>query len=209
MDQITIDLKKLLTVKNIIRFLAFCCLIIFFLPTCVVSCTGFNVEVSAAKAMTGVKAEGNDIQDPYPIMVFTLLLPLIIIVISFVNQIVENREKLAIGIIAGATVVDFIFYICYSIKTKEIAEELKCQFKNTVWFGINSISLILIFILCILVFIGLIHFKTSIIDLFVKSSDNNTVISDQNQIQQDQQMLNRSESLEMQNMQTSDQQESQ
>ena len=59
------DFTKHIHVKNIIRLLSILLMVFFFVPSFMVSCAGYgNIKISAFKAMTGIKIEGESVSDP-------------------------------------------------------------------------------------------------------------------------------------------------
>ena len=69
------DFTKHIHVKNIIRLLSILLMVFFFVPSFMVSCAGYgNIKISAFKAMTGIKIEGESVTDPKVICIIMLLL---------------------------------------------------------------------------------------------------------------------------------------
>ena len=82
-NNISSEKKKLsVTVKNIIRTLTFCCVILFFCPMFMVSCSDSDwgvdtdlIKVSAVTAIKGISSYGETLVSPQPVIALCLLLP--------------------------------------------------------------------------------------------------------------------------------------
>ena len=82
-SNISSEKKKLsVTVKNIIRTLTFCCVILFFCPMFMVSCSDSDwgvdadlMKVSAVTAIKGITSYGETIVSPQPYLHYVCYFP--------------------------------------------------------------------------------------------------------------------------------------
>lgn len=154
--------KKTVTVKNIIRILAFCCAIMFFCPVFMVSCSSSELmKISAMKVMTGISSYGRAITEPEPVLIICLLIPAGIIGILFVR----NAEQKIAAVISLSTLVDLIVWILFRNFAKKYAEQNLCQFKTMGWYVVNIILLLSIMILSLAVLLKKIQMEKKFINI--------------------------------------------
>ena len=97
-SNISSEKKKLsVTVKNIIRTLTFCCVILFFCPMFMVSCSDSDwgvdadlMKVSAVTAIKGITSYGETIVSPQPLLALCLLLPIAALVLLFIKKLKQQ-----------------------------------------------------------------------------------------------------------------------
>ncbi len=152
-------------VKNVLRVLSLLVIIIFFVPTFLVSCSGQEVELSAYKAMVGVKVYGETVVEPYLVMILLLLLPIAMLAVLFMKKMSKKITKI---VLLSMPIVDLILWIIFSANTKAQAAENYCEFKVTAWFVINILCLLLFIILSTLMFIDVMDFETDILSVCTK-----------------------------------------
>lgn len=155
----TPDRKPRFTVKNILRILTVLCMIFVFCPAFLVSCSGQDVNVNVMTAVEGVKAYGETVVKPQPLMLLCLLLPIAVMVLLFVKKF---AEKLNSTIILGCTAVDLVIWFVFRGAVKKIAEENYCTFKTTPWFVLNVIAMLLIIIVNALILLGKMQMDTDL-----------------------------------------------
>lgn len=155
--------KPRFTVKNILRILTVLCMIFVFCPAFLVSCSGQDVNVNVMTAVEGVKAYGETMVKPQPLMLLCLLLPIAVMVLLFVKKF---TEKLNSTIILGCTAVDLVIWFIFRGAVKKIAEENFCTFKTTPWFVLNVIAMLLIIIANALILLGKMQMDTDLAVFF-------------------------------------------
>ncbi len=156
--------KPVVTIKNIIRLLSAICLVIVFCPTFLVSCSGKTIDVSVMTAVGGLKSSyGEQFVEPHPMMLVCLLLPITILVCTFMKKMTETNTAIASTICAA---IDLGVWYVFKSSVKKAAEENFCEYKTTGWFTLNTIALILIIGLSVLVVIKVVQLETDLIKLF-------------------------------------------
>lgn len=152
--------KSALTVNRVLKILALLCIIFVFCPVFTVSCSGQNMNISVMTVVGGVRAYGEQIVNPYPIMLICLVLPIAILVLLFMKKLPDKKTALITFICSLADlVIWFIFRAC----AKYAAEENYCSFKSTGWFVVNIIVLILMMIPSILVVLHKLELESDLI----------------------------------------------
>ena len=179
-SNISSEKKKLsVTVKNIIRTLTFCCVILFFCPMFMVSCSDSDwgvdadlMKVSAVTAIKGITSYGETIVSPQPLLALCLLLPIAALVLLFIKKFTDKQTSAAV---CGITVLDLIIWIIFRTSAKKFAEDAQCQFKTTGWYVINIIALLLILIFTVLILINRLQMQTDLMDVFSKKDIHNAM----------------------------------
>lgn len=179
-SNISSEKKKLsVTVKNIIRTLTFCCVILFFCPMFMVSCSDSDwgvdtdlIKVSAVTAIKGITSYGETIVSPQPLLALCLLLPIVALVFLFIKKFTDKQTSAAV---CGMTVLDLIIWIIFRTSAKKFAEDAQCQFKTTGWYVINIIALLLILIFTVLILINRLQMQTDLMDVFSKKDIHNAM----------------------------------
>ena len=164
--------KSSITVKNVIRTLTFCCVILFFCPMFMVSCSDSDwgvdadlMKVSAVTAIKGITSYGETIVSPQPLLALCLLLPIAALVFLFIKKFTDKQTSAAV---CGMTVLDLIIWIIFRTSAKKFAEDAQCQFKTTGWYVINIIALLLILVFTVLILINRLQMQTDLMDVFSK-----------------------------------------
>lgn len=179
-NNISSEKKKLsVTVKNIIRTLTFCCVILFFCPMFMVSCSDSDwgvdtdlIKVSAVTAIKGISSYGETLVSPQPVIALCLLLPVAVLVFLFIKKFTDKQTSAAV---CGMTVLDLIIWIIFRTSAKKFAEDAQCQFKTTGWYVINIIALLLILIFTVLILINRLQMQTDLMDVFSKKDIHNAM----------------------------------
>ena len=122
-NNISSEKKKLsVTVKNIIRTLTFCCVILFFCPMFMVSCSDSDwgvdtdlIKVSAVTAIKGISSYGETLVSPQPVIALCLLLPVAVLVFLFIKKFTDKQTSAAV---CGMTVLDLIIWIIWLVHSK-------------------------------------------------------------------------------------------
>lgn len=134
-------------VKRIVRILSLICIVFFFCPAFLVSCSGQEVEVDAMTAVGGMSMYGETVVEPHPIMLICLLAPIGVFILTFVKKFTQKK-------IAGYSFVcmlaDIIAWIVFATSTKRIAEENYATFSATGWFYANIVSIIILIVLMLM-----------------------------------------------------------
>lgn len=124
------DFTKHIHVKNIIRLLSILLMVFFFVPSFMVSCAGYgNIKISAFKAMTGIKIEGESVSDPKVICIIMLLLPIAMLALWCLKSVL--KDKIAAIASGSCAVVDFIFWIALCVGVNKEATDNYCTAKVT------------------------------------------------------------------------------
>jgi hypothetical protein len=140
----------LFTVKNVVRILSVLCIAFFFCPSFLVSCSSYEYEVSAVKSVGGVTVMGEKVASAHPVMLLCVLLPIAVIVLSIVLK--DDGKKTAL-ITFVCYVVDFIIWIVFRNSVKSMAENYGADYRSTIWFKLNVLSMVLVLLLLLLVLI--------------------------------------------------------
>lgn len=116
------------TLKNILRGISLAAVVLFFCPQFLVSCSGQTMEISMADVTGGLQASGTTVTDPQPVVCILLLLPIVMLIISFI----KNKERiLAIQAVAFGIIMIIALLIIKSGATRT-AEDYGCSLK-TLW----------------------------------------------------------------------------
>jgi hypothetical protein len=137
------DIKKQVSLKNLIRLIALLVMVIFFMPTFLVSCSGQDIELSAARTMTGYNYQGEKVIESHLICVVFILLPIVILGIWFLKGIVTDKIKALIT--AVGALADIIMWFVFRSEVKETATQSGFSFSTTGWFAANLILLVGLF----------------------------------------------------------------
>lgn len=143
--------RSVFTVKNIVRVFAILCVIFVFCPSFLVSCSGEEVGVNIMTAVGGVSAYGEKVVDPHPIMLICLLIPVVVLVLTFLKKFADRKTA---GIILACTAGNLIIWLIFRASVKRVAEENYCSFETTGWYVINIIVMVLTILLSLLVVLG-------------------------------------------------------
>ncbi len=152
--------KPLITIKRIFRLLLLVCIAFVFCPMFMVSCSGQEIEVDVMTAVGGMSLYGEPVVKPHPVMLLLLLIPVIILVLSFVKKI--HGKKIAWCSVVGL-VVDSVLWIIFKKTVEKIAGENFCTCKTTGWYYANMIVIVLSIIVMIPVLVGAIRFDADLI----------------------------------------------
>lgn len=149
--------EPIISAKNIIRIFAAICFIICFCPTFLVSCADVEQPVSAYAVMKGIDSGYREIQsEPYPMLCIVLILPIVIMTVSFMGAL--NDRGMA-GVILLCALADMGIWFVMKNEIKKYAEENYCNFYTTGWYTFNMISLSIIIVLSLSVVLGVIGFS--------------------------------------------------
>ncbi|MCI5621988.1 MAG: zinc ribbon domain-containing protein [Lachnospiraceae bacterium] len=141
------DVKSFLNAKNVIRLVGILLIILFFVPSFLVSCTysGDDVtsyKLSTFKMLTGVTIEGEQFLKPAIGAIIFLLLPVAILVITFLKKYLSNMIMSIV--ITACSAVDFIAWLVLSSKVKAGAAEIYCESKPMFGFVLNLLLLLVV-----------------------------------------------------------------
>lgn len=169
-NEAMVEKKALFTVKNVLRVLAALCIFFGFCPAFLVSCSGQNVKISAIKAAVGISFHGERIAKPYPVLFVCVLLPIAVLVVLFVKKLLDKQSA---AIIVGCTAVDVFVWFIFRHYVKKAADDSFCSFKQTVWFFLDLLCLLLLFVTSLLVLLGKMTMDCDLQELILKSSTAN------------------------------------
>ena len=143
------DFTKHIHVKNIIRLLSILLMVFFFVPSFMVSCAGYgNIKISAFKAMTGIKIEGESVTDPKVICIIMLLLPIAMLALWCLKSVL--KDKIAAIASGSCAVVDFIFWIALCVGVNKEATDNYCTAKVTAGFILFILAIVVLDLLIII-----------------------------------------------------------
>ena len=156
------DFTKHIHVKNIIRLLSILLMVFFFVPSFMVSCAGYgNIKISAFKAMTGIKIEGESVSDPKVICIIMLLLPIAMLALWCLKSVL--KDKIAAIASGSCAVVDFIFWIALCVGVNKEATDNYCTAKVTAGFIFNILFILAIVALDLLIIINVLQAEKPLI----------------------------------------------
>ncbi len=156
------DFTKHIHVKNIIRLLSILLMVFFFVPSFMVSCAGYgNIKISAFKAMTGIKIEGESVTDPKVICIIMLLLPIAMLALWCLKSVL--KDKIAAIASGSCAVVDFIFWIALCVGVNKEATDNYCTAKVTAGFIFNILFILAIVVLDLLIIINVLQAEKPLI----------------------------------------------
>lgn len=155
--------EALFTPKKILRILALICITLVFCPMFLVSCGGETIEIDVMTAVGGLSMYEETVVEPHPIMLFCLIIPVLVLVMSLSKKL--EPKKIVLWSLVSM-VVDFIIWIIFKSTVKKYAEEAFCLFKTTGWFHVNMISMALIIFLTLLILFKIIEMDTDLVKLF-------------------------------------------
>ena len=140
--------KTAFTVKRVLKVLWLLCIVFVFCPSFLVSCSGTTVNVNVLNTAIGISVYGGQATDPHPIILITLLIPIVMLIFLFKSKSVEH--KISVTVLAGAA-IDFVVWLLFRSEVKKVTSQNLCTFKTTPWYVINLLVLILIVVLGALV----------------------------------------------------------
>ena len=168
------DFTKHIHVKNVIRLLSILLMVFFFVPSFMVSCAGYgNIKISAFKAMTGIKIEGESVSDPKVICIIMLLLPIAMLALWCLKSVL--KDKIAAIASGSCAVVDFIFWIALCVGVNKEATDNYCTAKVTAGFIFNILFILAIVVLDLLIIINVL--QASQFSLSIRSSSRESKLS--------------------------------
>lgn len=166
-EQTTVTNKSLINVKNVLRVIALLVIIFFFCPAFLVSCSGQNMEISAAKTVTGITYHNQEVLESNIFMIVTILIPVAMLLVLVLKKF---ADALSTKIYAALAVVDIIIWIAFRAEVAKQAEENYCSFETTPWYVVNVICLVLGAILALLVVIKKLELESDLV-LIVKENE--------------------------------------
>lgn len=164
--QETYEGDSIFTVRNILKVLSVICAIFFFCPTFMVSCSGQSVNVSAMSTVGEMTVFGEKVADAHPYMLILLALPIIILVILFMDLMDDLKAAILMMLCTGS---DFAIWIAFRYFVKKAAEENYCTYQSTAWFTLNMIVLAVIFIIDVLIAMEKIYLESDLLVVIEKT----------------------------------------
>ena len=163
--------KSGITVRTILKGLTLLCIIFFFCPSFLVSCSGEKASINAMTGVIGVSDDFSTYADPHPILLICLVIPLV----AFVGLFIKRHGKSIVTALIGCMAVDIIVWILFRSGVKAVAENWNCSFSTTLWFYLNIISQFLILIISLLVSLGRIQLDGKIVDAVSKGNTDEAI----------------------------------
>lgn len=155
--------KPAVTVRNVIRWLLFLCVVLFFCPSFFVSCSGKDVNVSAMTAVKGVSMYGDQVVDPHPVMLVCLLLPVAALALLYLKKFSDQATA---GLAAACMIVDFIVWLVFRSAVKKIADENYCDFRTSAWYALNLAAQLVIIFLSALAAVRKMEMEMDVVSFF-------------------------------------------
>lgn len=161
------ETKSKLTVKSILKLICFILLLTFFIPSCLVSCSGVEIKVSGFNAMTGVTVDtgfaGKEQVSEFNFgAMLMLLVPLALLFLLFTNKQMQERVKaIACTVLYG---LDIALWAGFAAEIMKVAEEEGSglfEVDFTGWYWINLLLPVAGTIMCLLVIFNIFHFDTA------------------------------------------------
>lgn len=128
-------------------------IIFFFVPSFLVSCSGANVRFSAARAMVGVRYNGEKVSEASPICVLLILLPIAMLVVWCLKNVL--KDKIAAIVCLSCAGVDLIMWFIVRMGVAANAEDVLGTSKVLAGFVFNIIFVLLVIAANILVMINI------------------------------------------------------
>lgn len=142
--------NKKYNVKLMIRIIEALVFILFFVPSFTVSCSNQNVNVSGVDIMAGMKTEdGVYVVDPHPIMFVVMLLPIVLIVMSFIIKQNHKRDLYIVTLVCA--VVDLFVWLYIRSAVSQAASDYMCSSRTNAGYYLTVISLIVLIIISALI----------------------------------------------------------
>lgn len=138
------------SLKKIVRIITVVLMVCFFIPTSVVSCSGQELNVTAANAMFGYATEYQQVTEPEAILSILLLIPLAVLVLTFIKRVRKNGLGI-ITIFAG--VIMTVTWTQFKSGVENVASYYMCEVKMTGGYTISviaSVMLALMGIVCLI-----------------------------------------------------------
>ena len=143
---------SLFTVKRIIKILFFLCVIFVFCPTFFVSCYDKTVSISAMNAAVGIEVGGYYETDSNPILLFTLILPVVALLFLYLKKDNDKTTALASALCALG---DFIVWLLFTVAVYQAVDgEDYLVVKTSIWLYFNLAAIIGAGVLSAMAYIG-------------------------------------------------------
>ncbi|WP_022762743.1 zinc ribbon domain-containing protein [Butyrivibrio sp. AD3002] len=149
-----IELK--LTKGNILRFLNACFILLFFMPTMLVSCSGETVKISASRITFGFEVLGQKI-DGHIAGILMLILPIACLVLLCLAQTRANKKTIIV--IKVLNFINFIAWVSYFNGVDKEAKENYCESEMTGWMILLMLFMV---IHCVITFMCLFQSNASL-----------------------------------------------
>ena len=153
-----------LTVRNVIRIAAGICIIMFFCPFIAVKGWGESAGVSAAQLLAG---SSDLVSDATFGAIFLLLLPVGLLVITFIKKL---SDKIASIITAAAAGTGLLIWLIIGLGTKSAVEEytlwLGISVSTTFWFWLTILMLLTITACGVMMLVKKMGMDTELVALF-------------------------------------------
>jgi hypothetical protein len=86
--------------------------------------------------------------------------PILVFILLFIKQVIDKLKAI---IIAGAIAIDLFFWYRFYSVAQTLATQYYCTFGTTIWFKMNIICLIIVFIVSILTLLRVFDMDTDIV----------------------------------------------
>lgn len=141
--------KEVLSLSGVVRKLCALLMIVFFMSTHVVSCSGYEVPIRPYDAATGVTYMDESMSDPNGLVWLLLLLPLVLLLIHCAKfakvTITKKMSHICTAAIGAAT---FIGYIALNSGItsylKDTGDVMTFEVRATIWFWIAILATVVI-----------------------------------------------------------------
>jgi len=158
------NILKKVNLKHIVQIITTISIIIFFVPTFLVSCQGKNISISTSNMTFGKSAAiygtKQQIVTAHPVLLIFFLLPLVVLAIWTMDKI--KKEKLKYIISGGVGLGDIIFWIALKNVVKEEAEKNLFTFSTTFWYRFAIFLMLILIAISVLLYLNILDEKSPV-----------------------------------------------
>ncbi|MCR5667366.1 MAG: zinc ribbon domain-containing protein [Eubacterium sp.] len=150
--------------KHIIQIISLVAIVIFFLPTFVVSCSGESMKLSAMRLTIGVRSDGYTMVSPQLVCSCLIIIPVLLLLVWLIKFKLDHSTKNIITLVFSA--VDVGMWCAVAAGVKHEAGQYYFQSRVTFWFVLNLILLFIALFLAICMNMKKLSGETSLTELF-------------------------------------------
>ncbi|MCR5667362.1 MAG: zinc ribbon domain-containing protein [Eubacterium sp.] len=164
-------------IKHIIQIISLVAIVVFFLPTFVVSCSGESISLSSVRLMIGINSDGYTLISPQVGIVVLLILPVLMLLLWLLKLNLDYKIKNILTLVFAA--VDFVLWCVVAGAIRMMANQYYCQSHVTFWFVLNIILLIIAILIAIGLNLKKLNGEMDLTQLFgVVSATTSTVVNE-------------------------------
>lgn len=173
---------KKIELEWVIRILSLLLILCFFIPSFAVSCSYQTVNINGVQLAMGISNEYGRISSPQPVILLVLLIPAVIIILSFASKIEKTVLRISSICLFG---FDVLTWIVISVAVAKYCAENYCELEYKAGFVLSILAIIAGIVLEALDLMGILDLKGSINQTTIQGSipgggislDNNIVNS--------------------------------